>query len=615
MPTYTALTGDQPVIADPALYGGKGQGLLSMAGAGLPVPQALVLTTDTFKHYRSTGHLPTQVHNTIMAFCNEYPDSMFSVRSGAPVSMPGMMDTVLNVGVTDALDAEYPGAFRRYTTSWLSIVHGIDKDRINELCDAVNLRSQGYFDKFRKLLRGVVQASENVAIPEDRIDQVLACVKAVFDSWDTPRAKVYREMHGIPDDMGTACVVQRMVMGTAGGFSGSGVMFSRNPATGDDVLTGEFAAQAQGEEVVSGEITPKNITELPLSVQNELQYLADKLEVTYGDVQDIEFTYESGQLFVLQTRVAKMSARARIITACDLAETLHHDADAQLDYLKRRVDRGMLAKCRVPVVKTDLEPDATGLAASPGAISGKVVFRHTPLSQVTKGCILVAEDTQPEDFPIMAKAGAIFTALGGFTCHSAVVARGIGVPAVVGCEGLKCGGAILSTINGVPITEGSVITLDGTTGQVWVGEHAVEAAEAPRCLMELLHKIVEANGVDIPENTYYINSGLGQRVVLPMDPTDPVSIERQLKRYKKFSDMGKRVAFSFDLQGVGEDLFQPSVQSIFATLQEHYGPDLYGATILYGVPNNLKEAVADLLQVKINYAITSVLDLLDLLEA
>jgi pyruvate,orthophosphate dikinase len=620
MPTYSVLTG-QCVPSNPELYGGKGNGLLSMANAGLPVPPALILTTEAWNYYRKTGHLHPITEANIVDMIDAYPDSMFSVRSGAPVSMPGMMDTVLNVGVTDELDAEYPGAARRYITSWLGIVHGVSKPRIDELVKLVNARSQGDPAKFRKLITGVVQASENVAIPQGRFDQVAACVRAVFDSWDTPRAKAYREMHGIPDDMGTACVIQKMVMGTASGFSGSGVMFSRDPATGEPKVRGEIALNAQGEEVVSGEVTPTDLDDLFYTHKDkhsELCLLAMKLEKAYGDVQDVEFTYEKDTLYVLQTRTAKMSARARIVTACALAKNNFPDEPVQqLAYLKQRVSKAMVAKTRVPVVNTQSAPVTTGLAASPGAICGKVVFRTTPLSQVDKDCILVAEDTAPEDFPIMAKCGAIWTAKGGFTCHSAVVARGIGVPAVVGCEGLEYSDAVKGgsfKVGKALLAAGDTVTLDGTTGEVWIGKHDVEAASPPREVYNLLHELVASNGLDVPADTYYLDCGLGQRVVLPLDPEDAPALERQLARADRMLTEGKTVAVAFDFQGLGEDMFAPPLTAIFEKLAEDYGPDLSGMAILYGVPSDLHAFVKGKLGCEMNTEKVAVLDLLDLLE-
>jgi pyruvate,orthophosphate dikinase len=615
--TATTLDATAP---DKALHGGKGAGLIAMAAAGLPVPQALVITTAAWKSYRETGDIPHQVRADVAAFIAAYPGSMFSVRSGAPVSMPGMMDTVLNVGVTPELDALYPGAFRRFATSWLGIVKSVGPDRIKTLVSLVSDRAGSDGARFFSLLSGVVQTSEQVSIPSGRLDQVMACVEAVFRSWDTPRAKVYRAMHNIPEDMGTACVVQRMVMGTASGLSGSGVMFTRDPATGAAQMRGEIAFNAQGEEVVAGEVTPHSLSELPFgppvhkTLYASLSALCYKLEAHFGDVQDIEFTIESGNLYVLQTRTAKMSARARIETACALAKVNHpKDAKARLDYIRARVTRGMVAQTMVPVVATDAAFDASGLAASPGAIAGRVVFRTTPMSKVGKDCILVAEDTAPEDFPVMAKSGGILTAAGGFTCHSAVVARGIGVPAVVGCGELTFtkGKAVL---NGKSLSEGDMITIDGTTGQVYVGAFEVKKSQPPRSIYAALDAIIQERGTPVPPHVHYYDCGIGKRVVLPINPADPARIEAQLGRAQRLKAKGKEVAFAFEMQGLGEDMFDLSPDILFKALADDYAPDFAGFTILYGVPKAMAPTVEKLLGVKVNTTeAIAVIDLLDLI--
>lgn len=614
-PTHlVSLYEDNPQTIDPALLGGKGAGLFHMVKAGVPVPEAVILTTEAWKEYRETGLLTADLKEAVAAFLDKYPDSMFSVRSGAPVSMPGMMDTVLNVGVEGHLDAKYPGAFRRFASSWLTIVKSVPKARVSELFNLASARAGDDPARWRTLVHAVVSHAEQVAIPDYRLDQVLRCVEAVFGSWDTPRAKAYRAMHGIAEDMGTACVIQRMVMGTAPGFSGSGVLFSRDPATGEQKVRGEFAQNAQGEEVVSGEVTPLPLEDMPKERWNEVVSMAVKLEHKLGDVQDIEFTYESGKLYVLQTRTAKMSARARIITACALAQSIHGgNTKGQLNYLRQRVTKTMVNKACVPTVATDLAPSLTGLAASPGAISGKIVFRTTPLSKVDKTCILVAEDTAPEDFPIMAKAGGILTKTGGFTCHSAVVARGIGVPAVVGAEAMKLDAAGIE-MSGFYCKEGTPITIDGTTGRAWLGAHDVTSSQAPREIYSTLHHIILGNGFEVPEVTYYYDCGLGSHVVLPIDPEDAPAVERQLERAERLRGKGKTVAFAFELQGLGEDMFSQSPMTTFTKLAESYGADFKGATILYGIPSPLADGVAEILDVTVNKDVVSVLDLLDVLE-
>lgn len=617
-----------------SLHGGKGAGLIDMAAGGLPVPEALILTTDCWEYYQNHKTLPSQVYTQIEYMLEHFPTSMFSVRSGAPVSMPGMMDTVLNVGVDDMLDDLYPGAFRRFATSWLSIVKAVPKDKIKTLEQTINDRvhfSDMEADpkhnnaRARKLLRGIVQASEKVVIPDTRVEQIFECAKAVFRSWNTPRAIAYRKMHNIPDHMGTACVIQRMVMGTAPGLSGSGVMFSRDPATGENKMKGEFAFNAQGEEVVSGEVTPQSLDDLYMAggaqteLHTKLMKLCTQLEGQLGDVQDIEFTVEDGSLYVLQTRTAKMSARARIETACDLAQNLHvGDRKKQLEYLKARITRSMVMQTMTPTVTGADAPAATGLAASPGAISGKVVFANTPLDQITKDCILVAEDTTPDDFPVMAKCGGILTKTGGFTCHSAVVARGIGVPAVVGCDALKFNGkghGTPFTIPGVGLfSKGDWITIDGATGSVYPGQHEVIKSQPPRCIYSLLHSIVQDHGTKLPPNVYYYDCGIGDNVVLPINPFEADTLDRQLARASRLSDKGKAVAFAMELQGMGEDMFDPKPEAIFQELAEHYGPDLKGKHILYGVPNHMADAVKTILGMTCNTSVSvQIIDLLDLL--
>lgn len=617
MKIYTARTSDN-IPGNKPLHGGKGAGLLDMTVAGLPVPNALILTTDAWHHYRDHGYLPPMVSSEIDDFLEAHPDSMFSVRSGAPVSMPGMMDTVLNVGVTQELDSLYPGAYQRFATSWLEIVRGVHKDRVKDLLGRISKRAGKDAKRQFLLLAGVVQSKDYISIPTGRFEQVIGCVEAVFKSWDTPRAKAYRAMHGIPEDMGTACVVQRMVMGTAKGHSGSGVMFTRDPATGEDKVRGEIAFNCQGEDVVSGAVTPLNINALSASDKWDdqdlfaaLQKLAMKLEHHFGDVQDIEFTVENGKLFVLQTRTAKMSAAARIKTAVDLSA--HLPSKDRLAYLRKRITRGMVAQTMVPAVDSPNPHLLIGLAASPGAISGKIIPVNHPVAKTDKTCILVTEDTSPDDFPVMSKAGGILTKTGGFTCHSAVVARGIGVPAVVGADELTFTKSGVK-IGGLMIKWGDHITIDGTTGKVFVGELPVKKAQPPRAIYEALHQIIVAKGTDLPGDVFYYDCGIGQNVVLPMNPSDLERVEMQLTRADRLRAKGKIVTLAFEMPGIGEDMFDPTPQAIFSALEAHYGPDFAGFTILYGVPKSMAATVEQMLGVTVNttQAVKSI-DLLDLL--
>lgn len=593
------------------IFGGKGNGLLQMFDMDLPVPEFAIVTTEVFKTWRETGELPKSVHEGVDAILDMAPNSMFSVRSGAPVSMPGMMDTILNVGVNAKLDLKYDGSFRRFITSWLETVKGVPSEKVEELLKRVDDRVgvQTNPERWFALASGIVQKAEGVSVPVVRKLQILESIEAVFRSWDTPRAKAYRQMHGIDENMGTACVIQRMVMGNASGMSGSGVMFTRCPATGNSNIVGEIALNAQGEDVVSGAVTPKNIKTLPDPYYSMLTGMAISLEANLGDVQDIEFTFENGELFLLQTRVAKMSARARIITACDLAKS----SNDPLAYIKERVTRGMVAATMMPVVHASEDAVTGGMAAAPGAVSGKLITRNTPLDKVTKDCILVAEETMPEDFPIMAKCGGILTKTGGFTCHSAVVARGIGVPAVVGVGDaleFKMKGVILG---GKFVEYGMPVTIDGMTGAIYLGEHEVKKQQPPREIFNALHDIVSDEGYPIPEETYYYDCGLGEYVCLPLDPSDMDRVETQLYRAEKLRNKGKLVAFCFEFQGLGEDMFDTGTGAMLDLLAENYAPDLEGQTILYGVPKGEKAAFAEKLGVFINDKKVTVLDLLDLL--
>jgi len=621
MSQYWAATTGFPHTAPPpdkAIYGGKGAGLIEMAQAQLPVPRALVITTLAWQYYKTHNKLPDELIDRVAWFVSDDKDCMFSVRSGAPVSMPGMMDTVLNVGVTVELDDMYPGAFHRFATSWLEIVKGVPKARVKTLSEMIEARADSSERRF-SLMAGVIKSAEGLDIPLARTEQVLACIEAVFRSWDTPRARAYRKMHDIPEDMGTACVVQKMVMGTAKGLSGSGVMFTRNPATGENEMKGEIAFNAQGEEVVSGEITPMSLDDLAHSgnpywenLHSQLGSLCSTLEAHFGDVQDIEFTVEDGTLYVLQTRTAKMSARARIETAVALCASM--PSPQRYSYLKARLTRRMVEQTRIAVVDTDMKPTMTGLPAAPGAISGRIVFRTTPIAKIGKDCILVAEDTSPDDFPIMAKCGGILTKTGGFTCHSAVVARGIGVPAVVGAGDLTFTKQGWVTIGSTQIQEESYITLDGTLGQVFTGEHPVKKQQPPRSIYEALHYIVKSKGIEVASEVYYYDCGIGYDVVLPLNPADLDQVETQLKRMEKMKEKGKNVVLAFEMQGMGEDLFSDTAETLFQGIADNFAGDIAGTTIAYGVSHAMAPKVTEMLGVSVNLKNEiSILDLLDLL--
>lgn len=625
MPAYAAFTyglhAHNGKGAEKALFGGKGAGLLQMSASGLPVPEAAVFTTVAWKHYRDTGELPDTVTAAIHRVLSDFPDALFSVRSGAPISMPGMMDTVLNVGATPELEAAlYPGAYRRFVAGWLSIVKDTPKAHVEKLVHMVDQRVTGgnpdvvpHIRRRAELLRRVVQSASGVAVPETPFDQIASCVKAVFDSWDTPRAKAYRAMHGIPENMGTGCVVQRMVMGTAKGLSGSGVMFSRDPATGDQVIRGEIAFDAQGEEVVSGEITPLNLSNLENGppdhqhLSGQLAALAFKLEATYGDVQDIEFTVENGKLYVLQTRTAKMSAKARIRTALEMADA----SPDPFEFVRARVSPALASAASVPEINAPgVAPLATGLAASPGVMSGTIAFRSTPLSQLSKGSILVAADTAPEDFPAMAASGAILTACGGFTCHSAVVARGIGVPAVVGCDAVVLdSGKQTVAIGGKVFKAGDPITIDGVTGKVYSGALPVSPGKAPVDLYRFLSKQVAATMPD----AYQRDWGFHTNVALPLSLSDTSKWATQIQRYDTLVERGKKVVFLLEGVALDEDVLPLSVETLLpVNAATNFKADLEGKKYtLVGIDTAYIDMIHSALGV--GYVGVQVVDLLSVL--
>jgi len=619
MPTYAARTDASHVPlydVDPAEFGGKGAGLLEMAGNGLNVPEALILTTDVWRHYRETGTLHPLAENQIAQFLVDYPDALFSVRSGAPISMPGMMDTVLNVGA----ERNHPD-YERFATGWLTIVKDISKERVKYLMDEIKKRSETFGTFKNVLLDRLLGHAAGVTIPSERIDQVTSCVTAVFESWNTPRAKAYRKMHDIDDNMGTACIVQRMVMGTADGLSGSGVMFTRDPATGENKITGEIGFNCQGEEIVSGEITPQNINELwdeggeKHALYVKLRDLCGKLETRYKDVQDIEFTVESGTLYVLQTRTAKMSAKARIDTAVQFAK----EEKIPLNYLKKRLTRRMVESSKVSFVSSKDEPCVVGLAASPSAFSGRIVWRDTPLGDIDKTCILVAEDTQPEDFPQMAAAGAILTKTGGFTCHSAVVARGIGVSAVVGADDLEFthnDGVDFVKIGGNTMVRGETITIDGGTGGVWVGKMDISVGGDVTELYDILKAEFDKHGGDISDNVFFLkNSDAGTHRTYVLDLGNMADTEEKIiaaEKHKK-ADSKNHAAFEVDFTGHGEDLISNKVGVIHQGFIKYFRDSLAGH-IVFGTEGNalteFRSATGTLTPSKF----TKSIDLLDLLD-
>jgi pyruvate,orthophosphate dikinase len=467
-----------------ALVGGKAANLGVMARElVLPVPPGFAITTQTCRAFLSEGW-PDGLEDEIRAamadveakvgrrFGDPSDPLLVSVRSGAPVSMPGMMDTILNLGLNEE------------TTRGLG-------ERARDPGFAAECRR-----RFVESFRSIVGVDD---VPADPWQQLRLAIEAVFGSWDSPRARMYREKEGIPDDLGTAVTVQAMVFGNRGSDSGTGVLFTRNPATGEPELYGDVLFDAQGEDVVAGTHQTEPIvvldTRLP-SVARELRAAAERLEHHYADLCDIEFTIEDGKLWLLQVRVGKRSPQAALRIAVDMAE----DPDFPLTH-EGAVHRVLPLLADPPRVATDRAGDATvlttGLAASPGVASGPIVT--TPEAAVTSAeggtpAILVRAETSPDDVHGMAKAAGILTSRGGLASHAAVVARGWGIPAIVGADTVEVRDGEVR-VDGRRLRTGDVITIDGSTGEVFEG--AVEGSSVIAPEAATLLEWARAAGISI----------------------------------------------------------------------------------------------------------------------
>jgi pyruvate, orthophosphate dikinase len=495
---------DEPSEGGRELLGGKGIGLAEMTQLGVPVPAGFTITTEACRDYmRAGGQLPEglaeEVEQHVQAletkagkrFGDGHDPLLVSVRSGAAISMPGMMDTILNVGLDrESVEglAERSGnrrfaydSYRRLIQMFGETVDGIDGHRFEQELSGLK-RQRGAeqdVDLSADDLAELVSRYERIyeeetgrAFAQDAREQLAGAVQAVFQSWDTPRAQVYRRAHEIADDLGTAVNVVQMVFGNKGDTSGTGVTFTRNPSTGEPGLFGEFLVNAQGEDVVAGIRTPEPISrmaELLPQAFAQLQETIRRLEEHYRDVQDIEFTVEEGTLYLLQTRTAKRTAAAALKAAVDMVdEGLISREEGVV-----RIEPGQLEQLLHPMLDpaADYNVVATGLNASPGAASGKVVFDAAAAERRGSGgesVILVRWETTPDDYYGMRHAAGILTAHGGLTSHAAVVARGEGIPCVTGCEALHVESG-LARLNGQELHEGDQITIDGATGAVILG--------------------------------------------------------------------------------------------------------------------------------------------------
>ncbi len=488
------------------LFGGKGAGLCEMTRAGLPVPPGLIVTTEACNAYYENGkkfpdgmweQVTEALHAVEEKVGKRFGDAknplLVSVRSGAAFSMPGMMDTVLNLGLNEetvqglakqtgdlrfALDA-----YRRFASLFGEIVIGVAHEKFERVMDRFKAQTEGGRDTDLKPeeLRGIIAAEKEIilaeqhAIPDDPYEQLRVAIAAVFNSWMGRRAIDYRRVNRIPDNLGTAVNVQTMVFGNMGANSGTGVAFTRNPSTGKKELYGEYLLNAQGEDVVAGTRTPNPISklkkELP-KVYEQFASIAQLLEKHYRDMQDCEFTIERSKLWMLQTRTGKRTGAAAVRIAVDMAseKLIDHRTAVQ------RVTPEQLDQLLHPTVdpKTDAPVLATGLPASPGAAQGQVVFSPDEAEEMAREgaqVVLVRQETSPDDFHGMVAAQAIVTARGGMTSHAAVVARGMGKTCVSGASDLLVDYSQQQfSVNGEIVTKGEWITVDGSTGRVFLGK-------------------------------------------------------------------------------------------------------------------------------------------------
>ena len=490
-----------------ALLGGKGANLAEMTNLGLRVPPGFIITTKTCNDFfEARGEFPVGLWEEVLehvrglekktekVFGKPSNPLLISVRSGAPISMPGMMDTVLNLGINDKVAeglVELTGderfvhdAYRRFITMFSDVVMHADRLKFDGVFEAEKGKEGTRSDTELSVkgLRNVVEGQKRLFkkllgrdFPVDPYEQLRLAIAAVFNSWNTERAKTYRRIERIPDDMGTACNIQTMVFGNMGWDSGSGVLFTRNPSNGEKGIYGELLFNAQGEDVVAGLRTPISVEDLKderPALYKELVDVVEKLEHHYVEMQDIEFTIEQGILYILQTRSGKRTARAAIKIAVDMVkEGLIDEKEAILRVEPQQIEL-LLHKTIDP--NAEKKVLATGLPASPGAATGQVVFvpkEAEEWKEAGKKVVLVRPETTPEDIGGMVAAQGILTSRGGMTSHAAIVARGIGKPAVVGCEALHIDlEKEVFSVGEVLVKKGDVITIDGLTGHVILGE-------------------------------------------------------------------------------------------------------------------------------------------------
>ena len=516
------------------LLGGKGANLAEMTSLGLPVPRGFTISTEACIEYLNSNrqlskdleleifkHLKQLENKTNKSFNSSSNLLLVSVRSGARSSMPGMMDTILNLGLNDKnvevlAKATKNSAFaydcyRRLLQMYGDVVYGIDSHYFENYLTHYKSKNNLIYDQdlttddlkeIVKAFKRIYKKVLNKEFPQNPNIQLLEAVKAVFSSWNNERARVYRSLNDIPSDWGTAVTVQEMVFGNTGNESGTGVLFTRNPTTGEKEIFGEYLMNAQGEDVVAGIRTPVPISELQINNPNiylQIERICEQLEKHYEDMQDIEFTIENNQLFILQTRDGKRTAKSAFKIAVDLVEEGYTTKEKMIS----KINPQSIDQLLHPVFKPTALDEATvisavGLPASPGAATGKVYFdAETAVEKSLAGqkVILVRHETSPEDISGMNVSEAIVTSRGGMTSHAAVVARGMGKCCVVGCEELEINEKKRQIkYNGGILNEGEVISVDGTTGIIYLGavdKKATETDQSFYTVMEWAREIAD----------------------------------------------------------------------------------------------------------------------------
>ena len=520
------------------LLGGKGANLCSMASLGLPVPEGFIITTEACnKYYEENETLPVAIEEEIYKHLRTLEEKtkkilgdankplLVSVRSGARSSMPGMMDTILNLGLNDEVAASLSDSmqnkrfvydsYRRLIMMFCDVVMGGDKSLFEEYLTTYK-KEKGYTsdtelsgddwffitNKYKEMYKDITKEE----FPKDATSQLIMAVGAVFKSWHNKRAIYYRKINNIPDSWGTAVNIQEMVYGNKNNNSGTGVAFSRSPITGEDKLFGEYLINAQGEDVVAGVRTPKSIDslkEIMPDVYDEFQRIAKRLEDYYQDMQDMEFTIEDGHLYMLQTRNGKRTGLASL----NIATSLVKEGKITKEEAIKRVSIDDITQAMHPIFKEESLKNATligsGLAASPGAARGAIVFEASKaIEEAKKGhkTILVRHETSPEDIEGMHYAEGVLTIRGGMTSHAAVVARGMGIVCVSGCSNMDILNNTLITKDKKILKEGDVISIDGTTGNVYMGSLELESASSNTALTDLLKMCDEVKNLGVRAN-------------------------------------------------------------------------------------------------------------------